>query len=595
MNTLCNMLLVYPKVPKNTYWSFQYALRFTGKRGNIPPLGLLTVAALFPPDVHLKLIDLNVQPLSDQDLQWADAVFISAMIVQKHSFQEVVKRCRHLGKLIVAGGPYPTVCHQEIHGVDHFVLGEVEECFELFIDDLRAGRADRIYEARQRPDIGSTVVPRFDLLDMRAYASMAVQYSRGCPFRCEFCDIWQIYGNTSRLKSSTAILQELTTIHEMGWRGPIFIVDDNFIGNKRRVKHELLPALRDWQADNGYPFRFYTEASINMATDRELLAGMRACGFDAVFVGIETPCLSALRETGKVQNLKTDMPQAVHTIQRFGIEVMAGFIMGFDNDPDDIAERQIAFIQETGIPQAMVGLLIALPGTQLYRRLQNEDRLLAISDGNNTHCLTTNFKTRMPAYCLKESYKKVLSTIYDPYLKKYFARCNVLLDRLGCTAHQRRRIRWNEIKILLKSLGRQPFTLYGFQYLKFMARHLFQKGGRFPEAVKLSIVGHHFHTMTRALIKGDQVVALMESRYREFNRRLQAYSSAAQDNYREGIQNVLTLWQQMAVTLKVIHKKVERVHIDFRGDIKKKYLEIAQKMEQLLGRLTDELQRTGIR
>jgi len=332
-----------------------------------------------------------------------------------------------------------------------------------------------------------------------------------------------------------------------------------------------------------------------MADDLQLLAGMRDCGFDAVFIGIETPSLAALRETGKIQNLKADMPQAVRRIQSFGIEVMAGFIMGFDSDSPEIADRQIAFIQQTGIPQAMVGLLTALPGTQLFKRLQKENRLMATTDGNNTHCLTTNFKTRLNADILKESYKKVLSTIYDSNLKNYFGRCNVMLDNLGSTAHQGHGVSLSEIRMLWKSLKRQPFTTYGFQYLKFLVHNLVKKTGRFPDAVKLAIVGHHFHTITQAMLKRERVMALMDERYQDLQRCLQHYTASAQDNYWEALQNVIDLWHQKGVALKLIRKKIDRLHVDFRDDMREKYGEVADRMRELFEAFENELVRNGIR
>jgi radical SAM superfamily enzyme YgiQ (UPF0313 family) len=590
-----NMLLVYPEVPKNTYWSFQYALPFVGKKSAMPPLGLATLAALFPPSCHLKLIDLNIQPLNEADIRWADAVFISAMIVQKASFNEVVRCCNRLQTPVVAGGPYPTASCEEIRGVDHFVLGEVEDIFETFLKDWTAGHAARIYRSGRRPDITHAPAPRFDLLDMPAYASMAIQYSRGCPFKCEFCDIWQMYGNTPRLKSGPAVLFELESLYRLGWRGPLFVVDDNFIGNKSRLKRELLPALRAWQAAHGFPFRFFTEASINLADDRELMTAMRACGFDEVFVGIETPSAAALKEAGKFQNLKSDMLQAVRKIQRCGIEVMAGFIMGFDSDTEDIADRMIRFIQQAGIPQAMVGLLSALPGTQLYRRLKKEGRLLSDTAGNNTHCLATNFTTRMDPDRLKAAYLKVLATLYDANLKNYFDRCSALLDHLDTGVYEGRKVHWQEVKMLLKSLLHQPFTPYGFQYLRFLLRNVIKNSSTFSEAVKFGIVGHHYHTMTQALLKGGQVIALMDKRYRELHQRLQAHILSAQTNCQDGLQNVIFLWNQMGVVLESIRLKVERVHVDFRDDILARYTDVAQRMKQLFEGFEDELHQSGVR
>jgi radical SAM superfamily enzyme YgiQ (UPF0313 family) len=491
------ILLVYPEVPANTFWSLTHALQFINKKSALPPLGLITVAGLIPAGVNLRLVDMNIEPLRAEDLLWADAVFVSAMIVQKESFDRVVQRCRQLKKTVVAGGAYPTSSWPRIQGVDHFVLGEVETTLPGFFDDYANGRARRVYEPDGHPPLSATPVPRFDLLDLTAYGSMSVQYSRGCPFHCEFCDIWNMFGNRPRLKSAQRLLAELEVLFNLGWRGNVFVVDDNFIGNRQRVKNELLPALIDWQRRKKRPFVFYTEASINLADDDTLLAGMRHAGFNQVFIGIETPLRDGLAETGKTQNLKTDLRKAVHTIQRQGLEVMGGFILGFDSDTDDIFDRQIAFIQETGIVKAMIGLLNALPGTRLYRRLAAEGRLLGDTSGNNTHEARTNFVTRMDPDTLREGYLRVLATLYDFRLKNYFARCNHLLDRIENSTFFQRRITATEIKALLKSLLRQPFTPYGGQYIKFLARNLLKNTRIVGEAVVLAIEGHHFHRITQ--------------------------------------------------------------------------------------------------
>jgi len=490
------ILLVYPEIPRNTFWSYSYALPFINKKSAIAPLGLITLASLFPPQFELKLIDMNVATLKDKDLQWADAVFISAMIVQRESFINVVERCKQYALIVVAGGPYPTSSWEEIKGVDHFILGEAEDILTNFLQDLENGIAAVTYKAKNRPDLSDTPIPRFDLLNMNAYGSMSVQYSRGCPFKCEFCDIWKVYGNKPRLKSASNLITELDALYALGWKGAVFLVDDNFIGNKHRLKKELMLPLIAWQKERKYPFRFFTEASINLADDEVLLKYMQLSGFNEVFIGLETPCAQSLQETGKTQNLKSDIPVAVAKIQSYGIEVMGGFILGFDNDPDDIFIRMCTFIDELAIPTAMVGILIALPGTQLYQRLEREGRIIENTSGNNTHCLETNFITRMDKTKLKKGYRKVLSTIYDNRLQSYFDRCNRLLDNIGEQPFFNREVHWDEIKMGIKSLSRQPFTSYGYQYLKFIGHNLLKKNKNFAEAVRMGILGHHLHTIT---------------------------------------------------------------------------------------------------
>lgn len=588
--TACNnILLVYPQVPSTTYWSFTYALPFIRKKNTMPPLGLITVAGLIPPSCNLRLIDMNIEPLNPADIAWADAVFVSSMIVQKESFEAVVAACNRLGKTVIAGGPYPTSSFQDITGVDHFVLGEAEDLVHLLIEDLTQGTARRVYRAERRPDLSDTVIPRFDLLQMNAYADMAVQYSRGCPFTCEFCDIWPVYGNKPRLKSVRNILAELDTLFRLGWTGSIFIVDDNFIGNKRRVKSELLPALQQWQQEHRYVFQFFTEASINIAGDDDLLSGMRDAGFSEVFIGIETLSAESLEEGGKRQNLRVDMGKAIRTIHRSGIGVMAGFILGFDNDTEEVFDRQISFIQRNGIPKAMVGLLTALPGTKLYERLCCEGRLLKETIGNNTHNLSTNFRTRMNSQALREGYRRLLETIYDYNLKNYFARCNKLLDTLGPSDHFQRAIHFNEVRTLFASLLRQPFTPYGYQYLKFIVRNLIKHRRTFAEAVTFSVIGHHFHTITQEMIRIDRISAALEERYAFLREQLNQLSQSVVGNSLEAIKPVQELWTQCNQVLLDLRRKIDAIPDDFRGDISASYAAMSEKMIGLFRQYQDRL------
>jgi radical SAM superfamily enzyme YgiQ (UPF0313 family) len=494
-------LLVYPEVPKNTYWSFSHTLKFINKKSAMPPLGLVTVAALFPDEYDLKLIDMNIERLTERHIRWADTVFVSAMIVQKESFENVVALCNRLGTPVVAGGPYATSCYQEITGVDHFVLGEAEPVFADFLNDDARGCAKKVYRCSERPDLDQSVLPRFDLLKLKSYANMCVQYSRGCPFKCEFCDIWPVYGNHARVKPSQTILRELQALYDLGWRGPIFVVDDNFIGNKQKVKSQLLPALINWQQARSRPFQLFTEASINMAEDPDLLTAMNESGFNEVFIGIETPRKESLKEAGKKQNLKVDMLEAVRTIQKYGMEVNAGFILGFDNDTHDVFKDQAAFIQQAGIPKAMVGLLTALPGTRLYERLLAEGRILKTPSGNNTHLMGTNFITKIEASQLISGYRNLLGQLYDKRLKTYFQRCNLLLDTLQERASFSRNIGCREMMVLMKSLLQQSLKPYGLRYIRFVTRNLLKNRRLFPEAVRLALQGHHFYMITRQALK----------------------------------------------------------------------------------------------
>ena len=580
-----NILLVYPEVPGNTYWSYQYALKFINKKSAMPPLGLVTIAALFPEDYELKLVDLNVTRLEDEDIEWADAVFISAMIVQKESMERIVARCGAFGKTVVAGGPYITNSHEEIKGVDHLLAGEVDASFTGFLEDLQNGTAPRFYPMPDHPDISSLPIPRFDLLDMDVYGSMAVQYSRGCPFNCEFCDIWTVYGNRPRLKRAETLIAEIDTLYRLGWEGAVFVVDDNFIGNKRRVKKELLPAMTRWQEAHDYPFHFYTEASINLADDEDLLSGMREAGFNEVFIGIETPSKEGLAETGKTQNLKTDMEVSVRTIQRHGIEVLAGFIIGFDNDPPDIFDQQIAFIQKNGIPKAMIGLLTALPGTRLFERLKSENRLLEFPGGNNTHAMTTNFATRMDPEEIRHGYKKILDSLYDRRMKNYFARCSQLLDTIEYRDLFQRKIRFKEVKIFFKSLFRQPFTVYGYQYLRYVLRNLYRNRDLFAEAITLSVCGHHFHKITRQALKKEKIESMIEEKGRYFNELVNRYARTLEHNSDKKLKYIGRLWKKRLRLLRQMQTKMNRLNRDFRADLNGKYVEVSRQMREQMARL----------
>src|SRR5262252_1920701 len=329
-------LLVYPEFP-DTYWSFRHALSFEGKRSAFPPLGLLTISAMLPDAWERRLVDMNIQPLKPSDMEWADVVFCSAMLVQKDSLRRVVALCKAEGKRVVIGGPYVTTSAEHLPEADHLFLGEAETILPEFVRDVERGAAKRIYQAAERPALSAAPIPDFRLADLRRYSAMSVQYSRGCPFQCEFCDIIEIYGRVPRTKSNEQMLAEFDALKALGWRGTVFIVDDNFIGNKKNVR-QLLPHLARWQKENGYPFELLTESSVNLADDEPLLASMRDAGFNRVFLGIETPVEESLHEAQKSQN-RGNLVESVRTIQRHGIEVMAGFIVGFDNDPEDIFER----------------------------------------------------------------------------------------------------------------------------------------------------------------------------------------------------------------------------------------------------------------
>ncbi|MFY9826735.1 MAG: B12-binding domain-containing radical SAM protein, partial [Thermoanaerobaculia bacterium] len=510
------VLLVYPTFPLS-YWGFQYAIELAGKRASMPPLGLITVAAMFPGHYQLRLVDMNVEPLTDEDLDWADLVLTSTMVVQAQSLRDVIARCNSRHRPVAVGGPHPTSFADEIAGADHYLLDEVEEIFPRFLADWEAGLAARVYRPEGKPSIHATPVPRFDLLDLDAYASMAVQFSRGCPFDCEFCDITKLFGRTPRTKSNPQMLAELDRLHALGWRGSVFLVDDNFIGNKKEALR-LLPALAEWQREHGQPFDFYTEASVNLARLEPLLDAMVAAGFTMTFLGIESPNPVALRLTNKPQNTDRGDDQlllhAVTAIQRKGIEVTGGFILGLDGDGPEVFDAQVAFIQQAGIPIAMVGLLTALRGTDLYARLEREGRLLAESSGNNVE-ITLNFQPELDREVLISGYRQVLTTLYDEGLKSYFERCWTMLERLGDRPRPRRPVRFSDLLALARSLRIQLLSRQGPAYLKFLVRTLLHRPALFSQAASLAIKGLHFRKFTVQTLAAHEFREAALAGYRE--------------------------------------------------------------------------------
>jgi radical SAM superfamily enzyme YgiQ (UPF0313 family) len=500
-------LLVYPEIP-TTYWSFKYSLPFIGNKSSMPPLGLLTIASLMPENYELKLLDMNVTGLTREAVENSDIVFVSAMIVQKDSMRSVIELCNECGVPVAAGGPYPTSSYKEIEGVDYFILNEAEVTLPEFLADYGNGIPKKLYTSDIKPDLEKTPAPRFDLIsNMKDYGSMALQYSRGCPFNCEFCDIIEMLGRTQRTKSPEQFIKEMEVLYNTGFRGSLFVVDDNFIGNKSRVK-ELLRQIIKWQKKNKFPFNMFTEASINIAHDDELLSLMVEAGFRYVFIGIESPDVNTLALTQKKQNLREDILENVKKVQSWGLEVLGGFIVGFDSDPEDIFERQIRFIQEAGIPVAMIGILTAIVNTQLYRRLEAEGRLLGASSGNNTHNFQINFVTKMPAEKVISGYKHIISEIYNP--KNYFERCLTLMSRLPNKKTLNKHFEFAYIKAFFMSLFKQSFSRYGFTYLRYLLKVLFKKPGFFVPAVVLAVKGYHFFKITEEIIQAEEFSTMLD-------------------------------------------------------------------------------------
>jgi radical SAM superfamily enzyme YgiQ (UPF0313 family) len=482
-----NVLLIYPEFP-DTFWSFKHALKFVRKKASSPPLGLLTVAALLPSAWGKRLVDLNVRPMNEEDLDWADMVFIGGMAVQRESARRTIARCREAGLRVIAGGPLFTAEHEQFPEVDHFVLNEAELTLPPFLADLEQERPERLYTASGFADIRFTPVPLFELADLKRYAAMSLQYSRGCPYQCEFCNVTALFGHTPRTKTAAQVLAELDRVHQMGWRSSVFFVDDNFIGNKRKLKEELLPALIDWQKRRG-GISFHTEASINLADDAQLMDMMVEAGFDMVFIGIETPEEESLAECSKGHNRNRDLVADVKRIQRSGLQVMGGFIVGFDNDPPSIFQRQIDFIQKSGIVSAMVGLLQAPPGTRLYERLKREGRLRGQLSGDNADG-ATNIIPAMALETLREGYRKILEQIYAP--KNYYQRVRTFLreyrpPKIRVTLDFQYKMALLRSIYRLGILGRERFHFW-----KLLFWTQFHRPRLLSDAVTLAIYGYHF-------------------------------------------------------------------------------------------------------
>ena len=509
-------LLVYPEHPP-TYWGADHALEMSGVKATHPPLGLLTVAAMFPASYELRVVDMNVSDLHDADLEWADLVFTSTMITQHVSLRAVVERCNRAGVPVVAGGPHPTTFHEEIGGVDHFVLDEVEETFAEFLRDLESGTARRVYREARKPDVTRTPVPRFDLIDIKNYATMSVQFSRGCPFDCEFCDIIKLYGRVPRTKSPEQVVEELDSLYRLGWRGPVFLVDDNFIGNKRDAL-ELLPAIAGWQKARGYPFTLITEASANLALMDAMMDAMIEAGFDSVFVGIETPNPKALLKTKKQQNTNETQENylyhAVRKIQQRGMQVQGGFILGLDSDDEGVFDAQIDFIQETGIPVAPIYLLTAVKGTDMYERMKSEGRLLEAPLGTNA--MPLNFKTELEYGTLIDGYKRVIATLYDPTLENYFSRCLTLFRHLKPVRHLRKPRSRTEIDAAFMVVRRRLSARQLPAYSQFIAKVSKDYPGMLSDAIYLAAMGYHFEKITRQQIAIHDFLAFLRSELETF-------------------------------------------------------------------------------
>jgi radical SAM superfamily enzyme YgiQ (UPF0313 family) len=497
------VLFVHPQ-HQTSYWGFQHSLPLFGKRAMHPPLGLITVAALLPRDIELRLVDMNIQPLSDEEILWAEMVFTGGMTSQGPSLLDLLDRCKRLDRPTVVGGPRASGDPARLSGKGtYLVLDEAEVTLPLFMADLESGTPRNVYRADRKPDVTKSPLPRFDLLDTKAYGVMDVQFSRGCPFNCEFCDIIALFGRVPRAKTPEQTLLEFQTIHDLGYRGPLFLVDDNFIGNKKAVR-KLLEAMVPWMQRHDYPFNVTTEASLNLAEDEDLLEAMRLAGFKRVFLGVETPSLESLEETGKLQNMHGDMVEAVLRIIDHNIEVMAGFIVGFDHDQDDIFERQIEFIGKACIPWAMTGVLAAATSTQLWDRLEKEGRILGYHTGDQFG--RPNFVTKMDPDKLMDGYRHILETVYEP--QAYFDRVwSVIerLDRTGLPNLHRRLASFRQIAAvtLIAIVVQGILSPYRRVWWRFMWRLISEHPSKYVVGLMNSIVGHHFIKYTAEILASE--------------------------------------------------------------------------------------------
>lgn len=492
------VLLVYPQYP-DTFWSFKHALKFIFKKASFPPLGLLTIAAMLPDEWEKKLVDMNTTTLTDKDLKWADYVFISAMIAQQNSAREVIERCKKFETKIVGGGPlFSPGCEEfGFDDIDHLISNEAEDILPLFLKDLEKGCAKHIYTSEEWPDIKKTPVPLWPLIDRKKYQAMSIQYSRGCPFNCEFCDIVVLNGHVPRTKDKTQVIAELEALYGLGWRGSIFFVDDNFIGNKRKLKSEILPAIIKWMEEKKHPFPLFTEASINLADDEELMRLMSEAGFDMIFVGIESPNEESLAECNKSPNKNRDLLASVRKIQSYGLQVQGGFIVGFDSDPISIFKSQIEFIQKSGIVMAMVGVLTAPPGTRLYKRLKRESRLLPGGTGDNTDG-STNFIPKMGHETLVRGYKHVIDTIYAP--KQYYERIKTFLRAYKPRSKRKFKIAPLYIVAWIRSMWVLGIKEKGREYYwKLLFWTLLKRPKSFVLSMILAAQGFHFRKVAEKI------------------------------------------------------------------------------------------------
>jgi radical SAM superfamily enzyme YgiQ (UPF0313 family) len=494
-----NALLLYPEMPA-TFWSMDHLMRIIGKKASYPPLGLLTIAALLPSEWKKRLVDLNVRPLGEEDLRWADLAFVGAMNVQAAAARALIARCREAGVPIVAGGPLFTHEWEKFAGVDHFVLGEAEITLPQFLADLEAGRPGPIYASKAFADVHRAPIPLWELVDLRRYAYGIVQYSRGCPYHCDFCDVTALFGRVPRTKTAAQIIAELEALGDLRRFDLVLFADDNLIGNKKALKTDLLPALIDWRGQRQPTVGFATQTTINLADDPELMELMLEAGFRHLFIGIETPDESSLVACKKGQNTRRDLLADVGRLQRAGFIVTAGFIVGFDTDTPSVFRRQIDFIQESGIVIATINLLKAPPGTELHERLKREGRLIEPFDFDEAR---TNIVSLMDAGTLERGYRSILAHIYAPAAVHWRARAFLQENPRPRVRHPVSRGRhWRDLGILFRLLLRAG--LMGKEracFWRLLGWALRHRPERLVLALLFAALMHQFRRMSDAALR----------------------------------------------------------------------------------------------
>ncbi|MEK8015955.1 MAG: B12-binding domain-containing radical SAM protein [Candidatus Parabeggiatoa sp.] len=492
------VLLLYPVFPK-TMFSFEKPMKYMGKKALLPPLGLITVAAILPQNWEFKLVDRNIRDVTEEEWEWAELVMISAMVVQKKDFLDQIQETKRRGKPVAVGGPYPTSFLHEVEnsGADYLVLDEGEMTIPPFLAALERGEPSGIFRSVEKPDITQTPLPRYDLLELDAYLDMSIQFSRGCPFLCEFCDIIVLYGRKPRTKTPAQIIRELECLYDLGWRDQVFMVDDNFIGNKRNVK-QLLRELKVWMEKKHYPFFFYTEASVNLAKEQELMELMVACNFVAVFLGIETPDESILASTKKSQNLGNPLNESIKAINQAGLFIIAGFVIGFDGEKSGTGKRIVEFVEEVAIPTALLVMLQALPNTALWDRLQKEGRLLEQSGDINQTTLM-NFVPTRPVEEVANEYVEAFWQLYEP--KKYLNRAirhtmNTEISKIQKTIQKKRQggsFSWKMFKVsvfIFWKFGVVDQTRW--QFWSYLFKAIWLNPSQVENCVRLYVFAEHF-------------------------------------------------------------------------------------------------------